>query len=284
MLRAKWAPAADNRQPRASSLIAQHFRYTGRDMIRLGSHPLWHPLFEALAYVTGFAVFFRSRRHRGDSLDQTQRWTVIATACLGAVMGGRVLGLAEQWPTLFAASRSGHLATLLLSPGGKTIVGALLGGWLAVELVKRFSGIHSQTGNLLALPLCVGIAVGRIGCLIAGLADDTYGKPTRLPWGVDLGDGIPRHPVQLYEILFLGLLAFLLTRRQRWPEGSEFRCFLAAYLGWRLLIDFLKPQPVIAGMSIIQWSCAGGLAVLAILFMQGRRGSRRKAAAHAAMA
>ena len=51
------------------------------------------------------------------------------------------------------------------------------------------------------IPLCLGIIVGRWGCLFAGLADQTFGVPTGLPWGVDLGDGVPRHPVQIYESL-----------------------------------------------------------------------------------
>jgi prolipoprotein diacylglyceryltransferase len=181
---------------------------------------------------------------------------------VGALLGSRLLGLAEQGPTIEAAWRSGHLMMLLLSPGGKTIVGGLLGGWLGVEIVKRSSGIHRRTGDLVALPLCVGIAVGRIGCLLAGLADDTFGKPTSLPWAVDLGDGIGRHPVQVYEILFLILLGLMVSTRAKLPEGARFRIFLGGYLAWRLVIDFLKPQPLIDGMNLIQWSCVGGILLL----------------------
>jgi prolipoprotein diacylglyceryltransferase len=133
---------------------------------------------------------------------------------------------------------------------------------LGVEIVKRFSGIHRRTGDLFALPLCVGIAVGRIGCLLAGLADDTFGKPTSLPWAVDLGDGIGRHPVQVYEILFLILLGLMVSTRAKLPEGARFRIFLGGYLAWRLVIDFLKPQPLIDGMNLIQWSCVGGILLL----------------------
>ena len=166
------------------------------------------------------------------------------------------------WVLCWGAVCWGHLMMLLLSPGGKTIVGGLLGGWLGVEIVKRSSGIHRRTGDLVALPLCVGIAVGRIGCLLAGLADDTFGKPTSLPWAVDLGDGIGRHPVQVYEILFLILLGLMVSTRAKLPEGARFRIFLGGYLAWRLVIDFLKPQPLIDGMNLIQWSCVGGILLL----------------------
>ncbi|WP_348262160.1 prolipoprotein diacylglyceryl transferase [Telmatobacter sp. DSM 110680] len=253
-------------------------------MFSIGSHPAWHPVFETLAYVAGYAVYRRGRDRRGDVIAEPQRWTVIASAAVGALIGSRLLGVAEQWPTVFAAYRSRHLITLLLSPGGKTIVGGLLGGWIAVELVKRVLGIPNRTGDLFALPLCVGIAVGRIGCFIAGMNDDTFGKPTTLPWAVDFGDGIPRHPTQLYEILFLVLLGIIVSRSANWPDGTRFRIFLASYLCWRFAIDFLKPQPLVAGMNLIQWACVAGLTALALQFLNDLRLSRRKALAHAAIA
>jgi phosphatidylglycerol:prolipoprotein diacylglycerol transferase len=249
-------------------------------MLPIGSHPAWHPVFETLAYAAGYATFRSARARQGDVIAEPQRWTVLAAAAVGAMLGSRFLGLAEQWPTVRAAWQSGHLLALLISPGGKTIVGGLLGGWLAVEVVKRRNGIRRRTGDLFALPLCVGIAVGRIGCFLAGLADDTYGKPTHLPWAVDFGDGIPRQPVQLYEILFLILLGWVLSRPARWPEGTRFRVFLTAYLAWRLVIDFLKPQPLAVGLNVIQWACVAGLLTLGTLAINERRISKGKARAH----
>ena len=231
-------------------------------MLSVGSHPAWHPVFEVLGYVSAYLIYRRMRARNGDVLAEPDRWTVIAAAAVGALVGSRSLGLAEQWPALLAAARSGRLLAALVAPGGKTVVGGLLGGWLAVEIIKRVKGIRNRTGDIFAVPLCVGIAVGRVGCFLAGLADDTYGKPTRLPWAVDFGDGIGRHPVQLYEILFLALLAFLLTRGGPLKEGVRFCMFLAGYLAWRLAIDFIKPQPLIAGLNVIQWACLAGLIIL----------------------
>lgn len=201
-----------------------------------------------------------SRARRGDALSDERRWIVIAAAAIGALVGSRLLGLAEQVPLM------GFHWNDVLRPGGKTIVGGLLGGWIAVEIAKCIFGVKSRTGDLFAVPLCLGIAIGRIGCFFAGLADDTYGTATFLPWGVDFGDGVRRHPTQLYEFCFLALLAWVLWRWNKRPhvEGQVFRGFLAAYLGWRLLIDFIKPQPLVEGMNLIQWACVAGLVVLAI--------------------
>jgi phosphatidylglycerol---prolipoprotein diacylglyceryl transferase len=229
-------------------------------------HPELHPVFEALGYAGGYALYRHDRREIGDNLSDEHRWLVIAAAAVGALLGSRILGLLEQAP-----GRGLHWHALLL-PGGKTIVGGLLGGWLAVEIGKRLAGIKARTGDLFAVPLCLGIAIGRIGCLLAGLPDDTYGIPTSLPWGVDFGDGIRRHPTQLYEIAFLMLLAWVLWKwgQRPHPSGILFRGFLAAYLAWRLVIDFLKPQPHIAGMNVIQWACIVGLLALSV---EGRANS-----------
>jgi phosphatidylglycerol:prolipoprotein diacylglycerol transferase len=237
-------------------------------MFHFSPHPGLHPVFETLGYGLGFGAYKAARRHAGDVLQERQRWSVIAAAMVGALIGSRVLGVLEQAPRAPIA-----LAQWFTPGGGKTIVGGLLGGWIAVEIVKKIEGIRTRTGDLFALPLCLGIGVGRIGCLLAGLADDTYGKPSALPWSVDFGDGIARHPVQAYEIVFLAGLALVLRRWAKRPHapGALFQAFLAAYLVWRLLIDFLKPQPLLAELSLIQWACCAGLVAIGIRYIRDRR-------------
>lgn len=230
-------------------------------MLHLPPHPALHPVFETLAYFTGYRVYARAKANRGDVIGEEQRWQVIAAAAVGALVGSRVLGLLEQAPRIDLTWQQ-----VFLPGGGKTIVGGLLGGWIAVELTKKLAGIRKRTGDLFAIPLCIAIAIGRIGCFLAGLADDTYGRPTALPWAVDFGDGIGRHPTQAYEIVFLAAVALALTYLQRRADlrnGQVFRTFLAAYLAWRFLIDFLKPQPELHGLNAIQWACAAGVAWLA---------------------
>ncbi len=163
-------------------------------------------------------------------------------------------------------------------PDGKTIVGGLIGGMVAVELIKRRMGVHTRTGDLFALPLTIGIAIGRIGCFLAGLPDHTYGNPTSLPIGVDFGDGIRRHPTQLYEVAFLlGLAAVLIGLRSRFTKpGEKFRFFMVSYMTFRLLVDGIKPDPRVAlGLSVIQWAC---VATLVYYWAMTRHGMLRDAA------
>jgi phosphatidylglycerol---prolipoprotein diacylglyceryl transferase len=214
-------------------------------------HP--HLFFEALAYGVGFRLYVELRKTRGDFLDGPRRWWIVAAATTGALFGALALALLEQPVRLLTGWH--QLQTFL---AGKTIVGALIGGLFAVEWTKRILGITQHTGDLFALPLCLGIAIGRIGCFLTGLTDQTYGNATALPWGVDFGDRVPRHPTQLYEVVFLLGLALVLARLWWRPylRGDVFKLFMVAYFALRLAIDFLKPDVrVWLGLSSIQWAC-----------------------------
>jgi phosphatidylglycerol---prolipoprotein diacylglyceryl transferase len=245
--------------------------------IRLGAltfHPHW--VFESLAYSLAGYIFVRNRHRQGDVIDAKLRWWIIAAAAIGGLLGSRLLYLAED-PTHFARAWT-NPAFLL---GGKTVVGGLIGGLIAVEWMKHRLRVTIPTGDLLVVPLVTGIAVGRVGCFLTGLADRTYGLATRLPWGVDFGDGVQRHPTQIYEIVFLAAFAVLLVAINRASGravavGDRFKLFMIGYLTFRLLVDFIKPAVRVGGLSTIQWACLAVIAYYAPhvsrLFNEVRRG------------
>jgi prolipoprotein diacylglyceryltransferase len=213
-------------------------------------HPHW--VFESLAYLAGYRIYVWLRARSGDHLTNDRRTWVIAAAIAGAAVGSKLLyWLADPALSL----RNWNNPFYLME--GKTIVGGLIGGLIAVEWVKLRLGVQRRTGDLFAVPLATGIAIGRIGCFLSGLGDDTYGIETGLPWAVDFGDRVMRHPVQLYEILWLALLALWLVRATKGPhrEGDMFKTFMVGYLGFRLVVDFLKPGVSLAGLTSIQWAC-----------------------------
>lgn len=218
-------------------------------------HPHW--VFEALAYAVGFRAYLRLRARQGDHLDTDRRWWIVVAAIVGAAAGGKILFWLSDPALTLSRWRDPYYLM-----GGKTIVGGLIGGLLAVEWTKRRLGIVAATGDLFALPLTLGIAIGRIGCFLTGLSDHTFGLPTRLPWGVDFGDGIPRHPTQLYEVAWLGLVALWLRWLSRRPHqrGDLFKYFMVAYMSFRLAIEWIKPGVALAGLTTIQWACLSTLA------------------------
>ena len=189
-----------------------------------------HFILESLAYMVGFQLMLFLRRRKGDSIRSLDRAMISSAAVFGAAIGSIVLGRLET-----------HLWTW---QGGKTIVGGLVGGLLCVEFAKKALRISVSTGDVFALPIAVGTFIGRLGCFLEGLADHTYGLATSLPWGIDFGDGIRRHPTQLYEVaIMLAVFALLWRWRLRdKPVGWLFGVYLLFAGVERFLIEFLRAK------------------------------------------
>lgn len=179
-------------------------------------------------------------------------------ATAGALIGSRLLGALES-PDLFFSRSTGWLYYYQ----SKTIVGGLLGGLMGVEGIKKLIGEQHSSGDLFTYPIMLGMIIGRIGCFSAGISEPTYGVASSLPWAMDLGDGIPRHPTALYEIIFLVLLWMGLSgirKRYTLVPGAYFQLFMTAYLFYRFMVEFIRPGvPVIFGLNMLQLACLGGL-------------------------
>jgi phosphatidylglycerol---prolipoprotein diacylglyceryl transferase len=196
-----------------------------------------HSGFEALAFLVGGLLYYRLKKR--DTLTEKERPWVVLTGCIGAALGCKIFFWLEN-PQWFI----NHLTDCVALAAGKSLVGALVGGWLGVETAKAVLGVKSTTGDTFVVPLIVGIIIGRIGCFLTGFYDQTYGVPTNLPWAIDFGDGVLRHPTQLYEIIWLVLLLSALCWRAKccpYTQGDLFKLFMLGYMGFRFLEEFLKP-------------------------------------------
>ena len=205
----------------------------------MGDALLAHSLFDVLALLAGLAAFRWIRMPASAAPPPWQRHPLyLPVATIGVTAGAYLLGSLNLWLTGI-----GGIA--------RSIEGGLAGGILAVETLKAMTGIRGSTGLRLVAPLAAATVVGRIGCFLAGLDDMTYGTPTALPWGVDFGDGVPRHPVQLYESLTMAvfLAAFLVLLRRGHPLAvrAGFYLFIGVYAGQRFLWEFLKPYGTVLG-------------------------------------
>jgi len=204
--------------------------------------PRLHLIFDLLAWAAAAATARLLYGWRLKELAGT------ATAGLGP---GYALSLAAGAIAGAWVAGSANTAMMTIPYPSHSIAGALAGGILGVELYKAARGIRTSTGAIWVGPLAVGIAVGRIGCLLAGIKDDTYGIPTKLPWAVDLGDGIGRHPVQLYEsatmVIFLAVYLLALKHRRQWVRCRAFYIFVFVYAAQRFAWEFLKPYPRLLG-------------------------------------
>ena len=226
-------------------------------------HP--HVVMEVIAYSAGFQLYrVLRRRFPGATVPFEQNLWILVGAIFGALIGSKLLAWTESLPDYWP-----HRFDPAAWMGGKTIVGGLLGGWAGVEIAKKFLRISHSTGDVFVFPLILGQCIGRVGCFLTGLDDHTHGNFTRLPWAVNFGDG-PRHPTQLYEIVFLLALAAtlcILRARSRgsMPNGVLFRLYLLGYLLFRFAVEFIKPswKPYL-GLSAIQLASLAGSTVCAI--------------------
>jgi prolipoprotein diacylglyceryltransferase len=228
-----------------------------------------HSAFAWAGMALGAAMWRATLKHqqRGGAL-APGNFGVLVGLLMGAALGNKLVFLIERPDVVQAMWRGGALTL-----PGQSIVGGLLGGLIGVEIAKKLTGQTRSTGDAMVWPIAVGLAIGRVGCFLAGLHDDTYGLPTRAPWGVDFGDGIPRHPTQLYEIAVVLPLGLALHRARFATPGLAFKLFLSGYLLWRFFIEFLKPVPVAwpLGLSGIQWTCVVALAVYLPLTLRAAR-------------
>jgi len=165
--------------------------------------PVWwdipinmHLILEYLAFFVAFRHYVYLRKNSSDQITSANRLSIIIGAIFGALLFSRLIAFLEN-PVVHY--EQGWMAL----ENNKTIMGGLFGGLLGVELAKKIIGKKQSSGDSFTLPIILGIIIGWIGCFVTGIQDFTYGTETTSFLGMDLGDGLKRHPIALYEIVFL---------------------------------------------------------------------------------
>ncbi len=207
-----------------------------------------HEVFVGLGLIVGLLIFLRECTKRG-TWDE-RLFAVLAGIVIGGAIGARTSSLLDQ----VSDHGLSALGTVWLY-GGRTILGGLSGAYIGAVIGKRISGYPNRTGDMFAPAVALGLAIGRIGCLLT----EAPGRPTTLPWGVTVDpattakipdcpgcvQGVPMHPSMLYEIAFL-LLAFVLITKFGYritAPGEVFVLFLACYSVFRFFVEFTRANP-----------------------------------------
>jgi len=212
-----------------------------------------HLILEYLAFFSAFRYYVYLRKKTTDAISSANRLSIILGAAVGAFLGSRIIGFLEN-PVVDLSS-----VTFMQLYNVKTIMGGLFGGLLGVETAKHIIHEKQSSGDLFTLPLMAGIFIGRIGCFLSGTKEFTYGTTTSFMTGMDLGDRLQRHPIVLYELVFLLILFVILKRlsqRSNLENGLLFKLFMLCYFGFRFVIEYIKPNVFLfLGLSSIQWLC-----------------------------
>ncbi|NTW53201.1 MAG: prolipoprotein diacylglyceryl transferase [Chlorobaculum sp.] len=217
-----------------------------------------YSFFVLLGLVAGVSLYCFDARRNGRNRNNGA--IIIFGAIAGGIIGAKALEWALNYQLLVA-----HFSEPAVWLSGRTIVGGLLGGKAGALLVKKAYGIREKRGNEIAPAVALGVLIGRFGCFFRGCC---YGKPTGWQWGVNFGDGVLRHPAQLYEALFMFAMFLFLSYRQRTPglrPGELFRLLMICYFTFRFLIEFIRVEPVVlAGLTSFQL-----ISLAVILFFAG---------------
>jgi phosphatidylglycerol---prolipoprotein diacylglyceryl transferase len=211
-----------------------------------------HELFVGLGVLVAIGVFVVEARRRGQT-DEKVVWVV-----LGGLVGGAVFMRLGTWLQHVDLRENASLTEQWLY-GNRSILGGLVGAWLGVHVAKRLVGYRLRTGDLFAPAVALGMAVGRIGCLLTELP----GTPTGTSFGIRLDPaaaerlgatpGVALHPSFVYEIVFHAaafcVLWFWLRHRVSAP-GETLTFYLAAYGIFRFAVELVRGNEVVwAGMT-----------------------------------
>lgn len=209
-----------------------------------------YSIFILLALIIGLLVYYFLAKDEKKLSENS--FYVLMAALVGGVLGAKI----PMWIINFKFIIQ-SLPDIMPILSGRTITGGLIGGTLGVIYIKHKLNIKDKKGNLFAPAAAIGIAIGRIGCFLRGCC---YGIETKLPWGVNFGDGILRHPTQLYESIFMfGLFGFLLYKRKEAKPGYLFYLLMNYYFVFRFFEEFIRDNPRYLYLTIFQYISIGAL-------------------------
>ena len=212
-----------------------------------------------LAVAVGVGLYIREvRRH---DLPREHSLAVLLASLVGGVLGAKLPYVIWNIGLYLHGVRDPEV---LFS--GRTILGGLLGGTIAVRLVKRRLGMRARRGDYMVPGIALAIAIGRIGCFLRGCC---HGVTTAVPWSVDFGDNLHRHPTQIYEAVFCLAWFLYASRQPKGDAGRLFDRFMVTYFALRFLLEFIRVEPaVFLGLTAFQLVC---LAVVAWFGLRLRR-------------
>ena len=217
-------------------------------LFRIGDFPIsTFGLMMATAFLVG--SWITARRMKEVGLDPDLATTLLVYVMLGGILGSKLYFAIDV-----SIREDRSFTELLFARDGITWYGGLILGTVIGSIGTRIHGVSVvQMMNCVAPAVAVGQAIGRVGCFLVG---DDYGKASDLPWAVAFPLGAPPtdpgvrvHPTQVYEILWLLPVAFVLwKRRDRSP--FLFGEYLVANGLGRLVIETLRVNPrVFAGLT-----------------------------------
>lgn len=226
-------------------------------LFSLGPFPIHSfGLMMVLAFFAAWRILWLELVEAGENGELAER--MITYAAIGGIVGAR-LGFLLSFPSEFLDDPLG----MLFGGAGFVFLWGFIGGAAAVWLLLRAAKLSFwRFADITAPSLCIGYAVGRIGCQLSG--DGDYGIQTAVPWamGYPLGvvptpPGMLVHPTPVYETLGALAIAFVLLSMKDERDigsGKRFGIYLILSSVARFLVEFIRIEPQWGlGLTQAQW-------------------------------
>ncbi|MBU8828649.1 prolipoprotein diacylglyceryl transferase [Mycolicibacterium goodii] len=231
------------------------------------SQGVWHlgpvPLRAyALCIIVGIvaALIIGDRRWQARGGEPGVIYDIALWAVPFGLVGGRLYHVLTDWKTYFGPTGKGFGAALQIWEGGLGIWGAVALGAVGAWIACRIRGIPLPAfGDAIAPGIILAQGIGRLGNYFN---QELYGRPTTLPWGLEIYERINAagqsdqlngvstgqvtavvHPTFLYELLWnIAVFAFLIwvDRRYRIGHGRLFALYVAAYCVGRFAVELMR--------------------------------------------
>ena len=237
-------------------------RYPAIDPVafHLGSFPVhWYGLMYLLSFMSVWGLARYRAAQRGGVWTADAVADLIFYGALGVIVGGRV-GYVLFYD--FSGLLQDPLMLFRVWQGGMSFHGGFLGVLAAMAWYARKLNVSLWDVMDFVAPLApVGLAMGRLGNFING---ELWGRVSTAPWAMVFpGAGpLPRHPSQLYEFFFEGVVLFALlwwySSRPR-PRFAVSALFLIGYGVMRFSMEFFRQPDVQIGFVAWGWLTEGQL-------------------------
>ncbi|QQS61647.1 MAG: prolipoprotein diacylglyceryl transferase [Candidatus Moraniibacteriota bacterium] len=233
----------------------------------------------SLMYIFGFLcvwglISWRIKRGEITLFSQTILLDILLVGFLGGILGGR-LGYILFYNPVFYWENPFEIIALFDHNGiyrgifGMSFYGAILGSafFFWVYCKKQKLDVWKSLDSIVpAVP--IAIAFGRLGNFLNG---ELLGRESNIFWSVNFGDGIFRHPSQLYEMFFEGFFLFFLffffLRNKKFPPGVLSLLFLVGYGCMRFFVEFFRQPDIQIGFIFFHWLTMGQLLSLILFFL-----------------
>jgi phosphatidylglycerol:prolipoprotein diacylglycerol transferase len=200
----------------------------------------WYGLMYVFGFVSSYLLATYQLKKKKFNITKDQLDDLYFYLIIGLIVGAR-LGYVIFYNLLFYLQNP--LEIFVVWHGGMSFHGGLIGTFLAGYIFIKRKKLSFLNIVDLIIPTCpLGLMFGRIGNFING---ELFGRPSDVPWAMIFpqGGNIPRHPSQIYEAFFEGILLFIIMwfykdRKKR--DGDVFAVFLMLYGVFRIFCELFR--------------------------------------------